>query len=44
MLEAMWSAKVGDDVFGEDETVNALEQKAAAMFGMEAAIFVHRAP
>jgi threonine aldolase len=28
MLEAMWSAKVGDDVFGEDETVNALEQKA----------------
>jgi threonine aldolase len=39
MLEAMWSAKVGDDVFGEDETVNALEQKAAAMFGMEAGIF-----
>src|SRR3954466_13437372 len=39
MLEAMWSAKVGDDVFGEDETVNALEQKAADMFGMEAAIF-----
>ncbi|WP_317173931.1 threonine aldolase family protein [Mucilaginibacter glaciei] len=39
MLEAMWSAKVGDDVFGEDETVNALEQKAAAMFGMEAAIY-----
>ncbi|RFZ84612.1 aminotransferase class I/II-fold pyridoxal phosphate-dependent enzyme [Mucilaginibacter terrenus] len=39
MLEAMWSAKVGDDVFGEDETVNALEQKAAEMFGMEAAIF-----
>ncbi|MGN6638809.1 MAG: threonine aldolase family protein [Mucilaginibacter sp.] len=39
MLEAMWSAKVGDDVFGEDESVNALEAKAAAMFGMEAAIF-----
>jgi threonine aldolase len=39
MLEAMWNAKVGDDVFGEDETVNALEEKAAAMFGMEAAIF-----
>jgi threonine aldolase len=39
MLEVMWSAKVGDDVFGEDETVNALEEKAAAMFGMEAAIF-----
>jgi threonine aldolase len=39
MLEAMWSAKVGDDVFGEDETVNALEQKAAEMFGMEAALY-----
>jgi threonine aldolase len=39
MLEAMWSAKVGDDVFGEDETINALEVKAAAMFSMEAAIF-----
>jgi len=39
MLEAMWSAKVGDDVFGEDETINQLEQKAAAMFGMEAGIF-----
>jgi threonine aldolase len=39
MLEAMWSAKVGDDVFGEDETINALEAKAAAMFGMEAGIF-----
>jgi threonine aldolase len=39
MLEAMWSAKVGDDVFGEDETVNALEEKAARMFGMEAGLF-----
>jgi len=39
MLEAMWSAKVGDDVFGEDETVNALEEKVAKMFGMEAGIF-----
>lgn len=39
MLEAMWSAKVGDDVFGEDETINHLEEKAAAMFGMEAGIF-----
>jgi threonine aldolase len=39
MLEAMWSAKVGDDVFGEDETVNALEEKSAKMFGMEAGIF-----
>ena len=39
MLEAMFSAKVGDDVFGEDETINALEEKAAAMFGMEAGIY-----
>jgi threonine aldolase len=39
MLEAMWSAKVGDDVFGEDETINALEEKAAKMFGMEAGLF-----
>ena len=39
MLQAMIEAKVGDDVFGEDPTVNALEEKAAAMFGMEAAIF-----
>ena len=39
MLEAMWSAKVGDDVFGEDETVNALEEKAAKLFGMEAGLF-----
>ncbi len=39
MLDAMWSAKVGDDVYGEDETINELEAKAAAMFGMEAAIF-----
>lgn len=39
MLEAMWNAKVGDDVYGEDETVNELETKIAALFGMEAAIF-----
>jgi threonine aldolase len=39
MLEAMWSAKVGDDVFGEDESINELEAKTAAMFGMEAGIF-----
>lgn len=39
MLEAMWAAEVGDDVFGEDPTINALEQKAAAMFGMEAGLF-----
>ena len=39
MLEAMFKAKVGDDVFGEDEAVNELEQKAAAIFGMEAGLF-----
>jgi len=39
MLEAMWSAQVGDDVYGEDETVNALERKLAAVFGMEAGLF-----
>ncbi len=39
MREAMLSAKVGDDVFGEDETVNLLESKAASLFGMEAAIY-----
>ena len=30
---------MGDDVFGEDETVNALQRKAAELFGMEAALF-----
>jgi len=39
MKEAMFSAPVGDDVFGEDPTVNALQEKAAKLFGMEAAIF-----
>jgi threonine aldolase len=39
MLEAMISAPLGDDVFGEDPTVNALEEKVQKMFGKEAAIF-----
>ena len=39
MLDAMMSAPVGDDVFQEDPTVNKLEQFAADMFGMEAALF-----
>ncbi len=39
MLEAMFNAKVGDDVFGEDPSVNQLEAMAAEMFGMEAAVF-----
>ena len=39
MLQAMWAAEVGDDVFREDPTVNALEAKCADMFGHEAALF-----
>jgi threonine aldolase len=39
MMDAMMSAKVGDDVFKEDPSVNALEEKVATMFGMEAALF-----
>ena len=39
MLEAMMAAEVGDDVFGEDPSVNALEAKAASLFGKEAAVF-----
>lgn len=39
MLEAMMQAKVGDDVFGEDETVNLLEAKLSATFNMEAGLF-----
>ncbi len=39
MLQAMFDAKVGDDVFVEDPTVNQLETLCANMFGMEAAIF-----
>ncbi len=39
MMEVMMLAKVGDDVFSEDETVNKLEEAAATMFGMEAGLF-----
>ncbi|HEV7230454.1 MAG TPA: GntG family PLP-dependent aldolase [Bacteroidia bacterium] len=39
MLEAMFSAKVGDDVFNEDPTIQALEEKTATLFGKEAGIF-----
>jgi threonine aldolase len=39
MLLAMFSANVGDDVFGEDETTNALEAKSAKLFGYEAGLF-----
>jgi threonine aldolase len=40
MRRAMAEAEVGDDVYGEDPTVNRLEQQAARMLGMEAALFV----
>ncbi len=40
MREAMARAEVGDDVYGEDPTVNRLEQEVAALLGKEAAIFV----
>ncbi len=40
MREAMANAVVGDDVYGEDPTINALESETAAMFGKEAALFV----
>lgn len=39
MLEAMMKAEVGDDVFNSDPTVNLLQEKAAKLFGMEAALF-----
>jgi threonine aldolase len=39
MLQAMIHAQVGDDVYGEDPTANALEAKTALLFGKEAAIF-----
>jgi threonine aldolase len=39
MLEVMMKAKVGDDVFSEDPSINELESMTAGLFGMEAAIF-----
>jgi threonine aldolase len=39
MRQAMYQAEVGDDVYGEDPTVNRLEQMSAAMLGKEAALF-----
>lgn len=36
----MFEAVVGDDVYGEDPTVNELEVRVAEMFGKEAAVFV----
>ncbi|MEM9985253.1 MAG: GntG family PLP-dependent aldolase, partial [Bacteroidota bacterium] len=39
MMEAMFQARVGDDVYGEDPTVNTLQAYAADLFGKEAALF-----
>jgi threonine aldolase len=39
MLDAMMHAEVGDDVFGEDPSINQLEKMAADLFGMEAALY-----
>jgi len=39
MLESMQKAPVGDDVYGEDPTVNILQEKLAEMFGMEEGLF-----
>lgn len=39
MLQAMMQARVGDDVFGEDPSINQLETMAAQLFGMEAALY-----
>jgi threonine aldolase len=39
MLDAMFKADVGDDVFGEDPSINRLETMAAEIFGMEKALF-----
>lgn len=39
MLKAMMEAPVGDDVFGEDPSINELERMAASLFGMEAGLF-----
>ena len=40
MRKAMAEAEVGDDVYGEDPTVNLLQERAAEIFGKEAALFV----
>ena len=40
MRRAMFEAEVGDDVYGEDPTINRLERRAAEIFGREAALFV----
>ena len=40
MRAAMMAAPLGDDVFGDDPTVNALQERLAALLGFEAALFM----
>ena len=40
MRKAMYEAEVGDDVYGEDHLVHALEERVSGMLGMEAGLFV----
>ena len=40
MKKAIYDAEVGDDVYGEDPTINRLQEKAAELVGKEAALFV----
>jgi threonine aldolase len=40
MRKAMFEAAIGDDVYGEDPTVNELEKRVAVLFGKEASVFV----
>ena len=40
MRKAMFDAPLGDDVFGDDPSVNALQEKVASMLGFEAALFM----
>ena len=44
MRQAMFEAEVGDDVYQEDPTVNRLEERAAQIFGKEAALYVPTGP
>src|SRR5947209_14301204 len=44
MRKAMLEAELGDDVFGDDPTVNRLQERAAAIFGFEAALFLPSGP
>ena len=39
MREAIFQAGLGDDVFGEDPSINELEKYSASLFGMESALF-----